>query len=30
MSAITRPQIINHLEPITIKKYQAQVPHVIE
>jgi hypothetical protein len=30
VSTTTKPQIIDHLEPITIEEYQAQVPHVVE
>jgi hypothetical protein len=30
VNATIRPQIIDHLKPITIEEYQAQMPHVIE
>jgi hypothetical protein len=30
VSTTIRSQIINHLEPITLKEYKAQVPHVAE
>jgi hypothetical protein len=26
----TRSQIIDHLEPIIIEEYQAQIPHMVE
>ena len=30
VSTTTRPQIIDHLEPITIEEYQAQVSYMVE